>query len=237
MRASAGRPGPDLPYDLLAGVVPCRKGWLVAPGKLVGVSLNPEPVTVLPRFAEVIDHVPSYAVVAVSIPIGLPKRWSERGRRCDREARDLVGWPHLGAIASPPGRNDLRGRRAVVGDVVTRRMSTAIAEVDAEMQPYRQRTVYSVHPELSFYQLNGNRPPRFSKRSASGMRERRVLLTSRMPGAERILDEVPAGVAPGQLLDAVALLWTSRRIAARAATRVPSDPEWDTEGLRMEWVY
>jgi predicted RNase H-like nuclease len=38
------------------------------------------------------------------------------------------------------------------------------------------------------------------------------------------------------LLDAAALLWTARRISARAGTRLPADPEWDVEGLRMEFV-
>jgi hypothetical protein len=32
------------------------------------------------------------------------------------------------------------------------------------------------------------------------------------------------------------LLWTARRIFARAGTRLPTDPEWDEEGLRMEFV-
>jgi hypothetical protein len=32
------------------------------------------------------------------------------------------------------------------------------------------------------------------------------------------------------------MLWTSRRIFAKAATRIPTDPEWDTEGMRKEIV-
>jgi predicted RNase H-like nuclease len=231
-----GRPGPALPYDLLAGVVPCRKGWLVASGKLVGVSLHPEAPSVVANFTEVLDHIPAYVVTAVYTPIGLAKKWTERGRKCDREARSLVGWPHLGAIASPPGRLDLARGAAVVGDVVTRRMAHAIAEVDAEMQPYRQRSVYAAHPELSFFQLGGDQPPRLSKHTAAGQRERRELLLRRMNGTERILDVEVAGATKGNLLDAVALLWTARRIVAKAATRLPDDPEWDDRGLRMEWV-
>lgn len=231
-----GRPGPSLPYELLAGVVPCQKGWLVASGKLVGISLNPELPSVVASFAEVLDHIPAYTITAVFAPIGLGKKWTERGRTCDREARDLVGWPHLGAIASPPGRVDLEGRGNAVGSVVNRRMTNAIREVDEQMQPYRQRSVYAVHPELSFYQLNGDQPPKYSKQTAAGQRERRGLLLNRLSGTERVLDlEIP-GTTRGNLLDAVALLWTSRRIVAKAATRLPRDPEWDDSGLRMEWV-
>jgi predicted RNase H-like nuclease len=38
------------------------------------------------------------------------------------------------------------------------------------------------------------------------------------------------------MLDAAAILWTARRIFARAGTRIPIDPEWDEQGLRMEFV-
>lgn len=236
MPLQRGRPGPALPYDLLAGVVPCQKGWLVASGKLVGISLNPETPSVVASFAEVIDHIPSYVITAVHTPIGLAKKWTERGRTCDREARDLVGWPHLGAIASPPGRADFGKGASKVGDVTTRRMSHAIAEVDEQMQPYRQRSVYAVHPELSFYQLNGDVPPQYSKASAAGIRERRELLLRRMNGMDRILDAEIPGATQSNVLDAAVSLWTARRIVAKAATRLPADPEWDDNGLRMEWV-
>jgi hypothetical protein len=31
-------------------------------------------------------------------------------------------------------------------------------------------------------------------------------------------------------------MWTARRILGRAMTRLPLDPEWDSQGLRMELV-
>jgi len=232
---SAGRHGPDLPYDLLAGVVPCRKGWLVLRGKLIGATLHVEPPEVVAHFVEVLDHVPSYIVTAVATPIGLADRWSAGGRRCDREARLLLGWPRLGAIASPPGRRNLRGKKAV-GDVTSRQLMARIAEIDGEMQPYRQRAVYSTHPELSFFQLNSERPLRRAKQSPAGRKERRALVARRMAGIERVLADEVAGVTRSQLLDAAATLWTARRIAAKSAARVPIAPQWDKTGLRMEYV-
>jgi len=38
------------------------------------------------------------------------------------------------------------------------------------------------------------------------------------------------------VLNAAALLWTARRIAGRAITRLPRDPEWDEQGRRIEIV-
>lgn len=236
MTPAAGRRGPPLPYDLVAGVAPCRKGWVVAAGKLIGVSLYPEPPTVVPVLRDVLDHIPSYGVVALAAPVGLPDVTMPGGRTCDRKARLLLGFPRLGAVASAPGRSELDRPDAHV-DAVTRRALPRIAEVDAEVQPYRQRTVYAVHPELCFFQLAGDRPLIHPKRSDAGVAERKDLLLRRMATAERVLAEPVCGAETARVLDALAALWTARRIAARAATRIPADPEWDATGLRMEWVF
>jgi predicted RNase H-like nuclease len=104
------------------------------------------------------------------------------------------------------------------------------------MAPFRQRTVFEVHPELSFYQINGDKPLRWTKKFEVGRDERRSLLERRIPGIDRVLDAELYDVAPSRLLDAAALLWTARRIFSRSGTRLPSDPEWDDQGLRMEFV-
>jgi predicted RNase H-like nuclease len=96
--------------------------------------------------------------------------------------------------------------------------------------------VYEGHPELSFYQLNGNKPLRRSKKIEAGNLERRALLEQKMPGVDKILDSELKRVPLKHLLDAAALLWTARRVFAHAALRLPSDAEWDSEGLRMELV-
>ena len=57
-----------------------------------------------------------------------------------------------------------------------------------------------------------------------------------MPGVLRIIDAEVPGATPSHLLDAAAILWTARRIFAKAAIRIPTDPEWDEQGLRMEIV-
>jgi predicted RNase H-like nuclease len=129
------------------------------------------------------------------------------------------------------------GERASVGlDAVTAALMPHYVEVANEMAPYRQRTVFEVHPELSFLQLNDDRPLETSKRTAAGGAQRRQLVQRRIPAVERILDASISGVQRAQLLDATACLWTARRILARAVTRLPADPVWDSRGLRMEMV-
>jgi predicted RNase H-like nuclease len=230
--------GPSLPYTLIAGVVPHQPGWLVASAKLQGATMAPEPPRVLTSFADVLDEKPSFAVIALWAPIGLLDKPDPGGRLCERAGRALLG-PRRGAIRSAPSWLAVErvGERASVGlDAVTAALMPHYVEVANEMAPYRQRTVFEVHPELSFLQLNDDRPLETSKRTAAGGAQRRQLVQRRIPAVERILDASISGVQRAQLLDATASLWTARRILARAVTRLPADPVWDSRGLRMEMV-
>jgi predicted RNase H-like nuclease len=241
MAVSGRHRGAPLPYKMLAGVVPCPGGWLVAPGRLQGIQLFPVAPEVFPTIREVLDYKPAFQVVAVGAPIGLPSESRRGGRTCDREARRLLGWPRSGAMPSPPTRAALKGRTFAEAyrlndglSAVTWGQLPRIAELDAEMEPYWQRNVYEVHPELSFYQLNDDAPMRFSKHSEVGRKERRTLLEDKVKGVDHVLDRRVRGARRAHLIDAAACLWTARRIAARAVARVPEVPEWDDEGLRME---
>ncbi|MBV9097758.1 MAG: DUF429 domain-containing protein, partial [Frankiaceae bacterium] len=236
--------GPSLPYQVLAGVVPCPAGWLVAAGKLIGIQVYPDEPKVVATFREIIDAVPSFVVIAVTVPIGLPSNAHRGGRASDREARELLGFPLAGAIGSTPTRASLaaksydEARQANGGllDVVTWQLFSKIREVDAEMQPYLQRRVFEVRPELSFYQLAEDEVLHHSKDSKKGQQEREALLLRRMPGSERIVHAELPRVRSAHLTDAAVTLWTARRIVARAVSRLPEDPEWDDNGLRMEIV-
>jgi predicted RNase H-like nuclease len=225
--------GPNLPYELVAGVIPCEEGWLVASAKLQGVTIAPELPRMLASFTDVLDERPSFSVIGLHAPVGLLDDPVQGGRSCEREARTLLGARLAGSIRSAPARAIFNGAEAAADRV---HLAHRYAEVAREMGPYRQRTVFEVHPELSFYQLNGDRPLEHKKRSAQGRRERSALLSTKIPGVERILDSRVPGARRGHLLDATACLWTARRILGRAMTRLPADPEWDSQGLRMEFV-
>ena len=99
------------------------------------------------------------------------------------------------------------------------------------MAPFRQRTIYEVNADLSFFQLNDDVPMRWSKYSEKGGKERRSWWSRKSLACEIIDAEVP-GATLSHLLDAAAILWTARRIFAKAAIRIPSEPEWDEQGLR-----
>jgi len=223
-----------LPYKLLAGVEPCPKGWLVVSAKLQGVSMLPQAPEVLGSFAEILDYRPGFTVLAVHLPIGLPDVASPGGRRCDRLARSLLGARRGAAVISPPPRSAIEDPHAKGLSAVARAMLPKIAELNRDVASYHQRTVFEFHPELSFYQLNDDRPLQYRKRTAAGVEERMALVGERIKGLDRILELQPASVDRARLLDACAGLWTARRMAARSVSRLPESPEWDEQGVRME---
>jgi predicted RNase H-like nuclease len=237
------RPGPDLPYRPLAGVVPCPGGWVALTGKLHGITLTVDGAELIPRFGEVLEHQPRFDLIALGAPVGLPGRPTPGGRGCDREARALLGWPRAGAIMSAPPRSILRSRTYEAARRKHPSLSPVeyaqlghVAEVAAAVLPFHQRTVSEVHPELSFFQLNRERPLQHGKRGPEGRAERRALLEPQLPGLATALDRRLPGCSIEHRIDAAACLWTARRIASRGVRRVPQDPEWDDEGLRMEIV-
>jgi predicted RNase H-like nuclease len=234
----AARSGPTLPYSLVAGVTPCRGGWLVAGAKLQGTIFSPEDPVRMASFIEIVDQRPAYSIVALNAPVGGLHKAKVGGRTCDREVRRMLG-RRGAAVRSAPVQVSTRQEVDLLPthlDAVSQTLLPRYQEVANEMAPFRQRTFYEVNAELSFYQLNNDRPMEWSKHSEKGMQERRALLEPTLPGARRVMDAEVPGASPSHLLDVAAILWTARRIFARAGIRVPTDPEWDEQGLRMEIV-
>ena len=229
--------GPDLPYSIIASVTPCPGGWLVTSAKLHAATFSPEDSRVLPKFSEIFEERPQFAVIALNAPIGYPDDPAEP-RTCDRGARELLGRRSM-TVRNAPIRSTLEAGMVRADehlDAISLNLLPRYCEVAAEMLPFRQRTVYEVHPELSFYVINGDTPLKRSKKTEEGIMERRALLEKRIPGVKRILDNPLRGVPLSHLYDSAAMLWTARRIFAKAATRIPTDPEGDSEGLRKEIV-
>ena len=244
MGPGGGRPqrGPQLPYKLLAGVEPCTGGWLVVSGRLQGTNLAPQAPEVFPTLVDVLDYKPAFTIIALHAPVGFPE--GPGGRSADRAARAVLG-PRRGAAAVPaPAKAALQAASFAEAKAIDPKLTTVMwrlakrmSESAKELAPYWQRTVFETNPELAFYGLNGGEPLQFPKRSIIGAKERRALLEERFPGIDVVLDAKVPGVRQDRVIDAAADLWTARRIAARALTRLPEDPEWDGDSLRMEIVF
>jgi predicted RNase H-like nuclease len=84
---------------------------------------------------------------------------------------------------------------------------------------YEPPPLYEVHPELSFAALGGGTPLADSKHTRAGLATRRALLAQ----AGIVVPPRVPGAAEDDLLDAAAVAWSARRVAAGAAVTL-SDP-------------
>jgi predicted RNase H-like nuclease len=195
-------------------------------------------VAVAPRIADVLRWKPSPRVLGIDIPIGLLDRAAPGGRECDLEARALLGWPRASSVFSPPTRRTLEARtfeECPPGiSIQTFGILPKIREVD-ELPSHKR--VVEVHPELSFYEMNGGVPIREPKKSAGGHRLRvRLLEKAWLVKLAPFLESRPRGVGRDDLIDAMAVCWTAERVLEKSAIRIPARPLRDSRGLRMEIV-
>ena len=107
-----------------------------------------------------VDLRPSYSIIALNAPVGYLDQAAVGGRTCDREARALLG-RRGSAVKSAPVARRVTDEHELLPDhldAISRTLLPRYREVAGEMAPFRQRTIYEVHSDLSFYQLNGDVP-------------------------------------------------------------------------------
>lgn len=225
----------------IIGVDGCARGWIAASRDTRG-AIN---CTRVKQLAELFDT--SYPrIVAVDIPIGLPERGA---RECDTEVRRLLG-ARRSSVFPAPIRPTLaatsqaaasRVRRHVEGKGVSIQswaIVPKIVEVDVLLRAdtTRRNVVREVHPEVSFFFLNGKQPMKMPKKTAEGETERLALL--RKWAGETIIDalarRLELGCQANDIIDAAVALWTAQRIADGTAISIPLKPPFDACGLRME---
>lgn len=230
----------------VAGADGCKAGWAVV---LREVKSRKMEVRFASRIEEVLRWKPSPKLLCVDIPIGLLDRAVPGGRDCDKAARALLGQPRGTSVFSPPARRALRARTPEAADPLNRTAGPdapglslqaraiipKIRAVDEFITRSLQRRVVEVHPEMSFYEMNGRRPVVEPKKSAAG-RSRRIRL---LEGAWRrklsdFIESRPKGVGRDDVIDAMAACWTAERVMTGDALPLPAEPCRDSKGLRME---
>lgn len=225
----------------VAGLDGCRRGWVMVsasadqrgPSTVEGVVDLDDVITRLERG--------ELAAVGIDIPVGLP---DGGGRRCDVEARVLIG-PRRSSVFPAPLRWILGSRtyeeasarsRALSGKGLSRQafgIVPKVREVDLVMTPKRQHHLVEVHPEVSFATLAGV-PMAHAKKTPAGRAERLDVLRRVFPDIDEGAESRVHGAAPDDVLDAFAVAWTARRWLAGSHVRLGG--ERDAWGLRMEII-
>lgn len=234
----------------LAGVDGCRAGWLT-------VFLRPEGeeahARVYANFAGIAAAPEAPAIIAVDIPIGLPENTSRGGRAAENAIRPLLG-ARQSSVFSVPSRAAIAAtdyRQACTIALATSQpprkiskqlfnIAPKIREVDACLRSDAALAarIFEVHPELAFWQLNGERaltlPKKVKSRPfAPGLAQRRGLLIAAGLPHTLVEADPPPGAAPDDLLDALACAAIARRIFFGTARSFPDPAPRDQYGLPM----
>ena len=225
----------------VAGIDGCKAGWVM-------VRCDAEGHFGAPQVGKALGDLDltEKMMVVIDIPIGLPNS----GRRaCDSEARHKlerrrnsvfldVRRPLL-CKSSYEEANDW-GKQDGIG--VSRQLwniMDKIREVDEWISSKQNPTLREGHPELSFLAA-ARQPMSHHKRTAAGLAERLEALRD-FVCPERSLELMEktshSGVAPDDILDALALCRSAARVVLRCHEQVPANPPKDNCGLAMEMVF
>jgi predicted RNase H-like nuclease len=207
-----------------------------------GTAASRPTLQLVEHFEEVVALVRSgeLAAVGVDIPIGLA---DARRRRCDNEARQLVGARRSSVFSAPirpllgvTSYEEANERsRAIVDRGISKQtyhLFPRIAEVDALMTPELQGWIREAHPEVVFARLKG-RTLDNPKRRTAGKQERLAVLRPRVGDVSDLVR--PSGVAGDDALDAIATALAARAMVRGEAT-VLGDGARDVRGLAMEML-
>ena len=241
------------------GVDGCPGGWLAV--EYDGNSIEPR---FHPSFVEMVNSYLNVECIGVDVPIGLA---AGAARGCDVSARRSLGKRGSSVFPAPDPRllklstHAEASARSVelTGKGVTLQafgIFPKVEEVNSVMTPLLQNWVVEVHPEVSFWALNGGCPMEYSKGNNEGYDERAALLRAVLrlsiptrPEALLLLRSFRANrdpdaeakrtksASPDDLLDAIVAAWSASRVATGVANRLPENGETNADGLRMEIVY
>ncbi len=221
----------------LSGVDGCPGGWVAAIDRGAGTI----EILVVSLLRNLLERE-TFQIVAVDMPIGL----ADAGPRpADTAGRAVLG-PRRNSMMPAPIRAAAYAKTRAEADAITRAVDgrgvaaqafgifPKVAEVDALMRSSEEarRVVVESHPEVGFTLWSGAPMP-FAKKTAEGAAARRALVESEFGPVpphgypRRIL-------APDDVLDAFACLWSARRIVAGTARTFGG--EVDAEGLPMRIV-
>jgi predicted RNase H-like nuclease len=231
------------------GVDGCKAGWLA--------------VSVQRRHAWTVDVYADAAAlwqahgdarrILVDVPIGLPWRGLPV-RRCDLEARRLLGQGRGSSVFPAPSRaalqaKDYRHACRLNNQEVGKKLSKQcygilpkIRQVDELLgeHPSARGVVREVHPELCFWALNQCSAMANRKTEQSGFVERLRLLSAVFPPTQAIVDHTlqrfrRKDVARDDILDALVAVVTALQPGRLHA--IPLSSQRDATGLPMEMVY
>ncbi len=233
---------------ILAGVDGCPAGWICVTRDMHTGNVQS---ALYHNAAALINQEPHVEVMTVDIPIGLT---AAGPRECDTVARRLLGEPRRRSVFPTPIRPALHANTHQQASAITQAADgrnvaiqswsiyPKVLDMDTVLSnaPGLQDRVMEIHPELCFWEWNGQNAMAHSKKTVAGRQARRLLIDQQYGVAlwAQIREAHPVqNVGHDDISDAIAALWTAERISDGLAVSIPVVPPVDAMGLRMEMWY
>jgi predicted RNase H-like nuclease len=244
-------------HSAVTGVDGCAGGWIAVtlsftggPAAAPATSTSRDGLPAAARAAAVsvtvaatLDRLPLAPVTGIDMPLGLlGAGW----RDADLLARRALGRRGVTVFAIPPRPvwecETYAEANRVCRDLTGKGFSVqawGLRRKIAEAEGFRRASsltsrvqLYEVHPELAFAAMAGAPLPD-SKHTPAGLAVRRELLAA----AGITLPARAAGAAADDLLDAAAVAWSARRIAAGQAMILAGPSQRADDGARIAIRY
>ena len=231
---------------LIAGVDGCPGGWLCI---ALDTDTNAFEANIFPTASELVVCYTQMSVLAIDMPIGLTQSGI---RHCDKLAKDRLGNRHMCVFYAPTRAALFAPSRIAASRIIGRGVTvqewqiySKIIDLDRSITPLHQRWCFEIHPEISFCAWNGGNAMQHKKSSSEGRRLRERLIDAVWPERRlQVLEQLQKNddisgnyYDQDDINDALAALWTARRILNNQAERLPQHPDVDSRGLRMEIWY
>ena len=215
------------------GIDGCRHGWIVAEEKpRGGISI---------KLIESLNYLESIISQKSIAGIDIPLAIHEKGfRKADAEARTLLK-SRASTIFSAPTKEALFSNsytdacvinESICGKKISKQSWFLFSKIKEARtifcNAHKKLKLYEVHPELSFMAMNDMKVIELGKKTDDGFKARYKLVKKLFPkfDFEKIRANFKRGdVADDDILDAIAVLWSTQKIIANMASYVPKKPE------------
>jgi predicted RNase H-like nuclease len=226
----------------------CNCGWFA-------IILNQDwqwETEVFPSISALWERYREASLILLDVPIGLKEKGAEE-RRCDREARKILGPDRGRAVFRVPCRQAIYAATDAEAKSINKRLTgkslpvqtlsiiPKILEVDKFLlsDATAKISIKEVHPELCFWSLAG-RPMQYKKDTKEGYDERLQVLRF-YPKVNAIISNAREKyrrkeVKEDDILDALVAVITALA-GLNALISVPDPPEPDECGLPMQMLY
>lgn len=230
---------------MIAGMDACRAGWVA----VVQSDAHFE-VEVVDGLEHLLRRHPNLAVIAIDIPIGLSEfapRECDLMTRRELSPRGSVVFPAplRPVVAMTSYHSAKEVNLGINGKGISQQAFAIYNKVNAtdialQNSDNLRRITYEVHPERCFMAMNNNSPLLAPKKTERGRQIRISLVTELIEEGlfEALRPKLKKSqAADDDILDALAALWTARRIQSGISKCNPSNPPTDSKNLPMRICY